>query len=684
MKFNGKKQKFIHLLLSAIFCAQNALACHEGPCQLENDRDAYQKVLFARHLNLSHDRETLHLKEHHEALKDALYHRVRTSNIPDKSHAVLNQGESYPNKVTASIGVIGRDAEGVLKVIYLPVGRYDVEQERVHPFLFTSHYVSHREQRTILSTHGLVVGNDDVSAPDYMQVSKNFCTLMEGASVPFQKHMKENIELSLQAQARYEKVCRHMNQTGREMLLILEEKASDLMRLYKMKIEAEKEYLLVKENKDLIKLQKTLIEALKTCEEEKRKTTDQNPILALEEQIGTLQASIHTLKVVLKLDEKEGSKKKAQALWAQKKADDNAKEGLYCYLIEKLMPLLDLELGVDHQFQKAMEDWAKALRDVSKRFTVAHYQKSLSGALSSTAKSIEKLNAQLEASKTPQENSATSSATQSKKINVQDITASLQKYTNVKKNLEERLTNLEQAVRAAEGRRGDQTIEAILFEDVKALLFQLNRVSLQVADALPEKSRPKGFKVLGDETRVPPLPHSPSTYLKHNVIFMGHGEQALVHHLMHEMDEKKFGYKERLQALLEQEGIKIISGLMLNVHTQRNLCKCCAATIGRFLEISTDANVTSHPTYTLEHVMRRFILSKLDVNGLQIEDTLSVMGSISFTDSYDPRDPISKDIRNLMTLHTFGDEPLEDGVRAEDAGSKDPFMIQVKLERPVL
>lgn len=683
MHFKTISTKLSRLLIVTLLYTQNVLACYEGPCKLESEPEAHQKIMFGQHLDVYYEQEVLALKEHHEALRDTLYARINALNIPDKGHAVLNKGEIYPNKIVASIRVIGRDTQGALRTIDLPIGRYDAEEKSVHPLLFTSHYTSQKEQRDALESHGLVVGNDDVRAPDYVQAARNFCVLMEGDVVPFQKHMKDNVGSSLEAYEHYEAMCQHFNKTNQVIRSIFESEVPNLMALYKKKVEAERDYLSVKENKELQGLQAKLEKVKRSLEKENKKNTDNVDKKAdvlvdvgeVEEQIKSIKADIQKLGEALKTEEKKRHKKAIKAAWSEKKGDDHSRNGLYCYLIEKVAPLLDIEMVVDQRFQKNMEDWSRVLWDISRRFTVERHQQWLEEVIQNATKMIDLLKLKQEAFKGALEEASTPPKVKPKRFNKEKLETSIKKYTKIKENLEHKLENLMKAQGAAKERLGDKTMDDVLFADVEGVLMQLNRIHNHVSGILPGKLSPKTMKQESNEVELRSFSHSPSTYLKHNIIFMGHSEQALMHHLLYDMEDETFGYTTRLQALLEKEDIKHISGLILNVHTQRNLCKCCATTFGRFLGAST---------HSLDQVMRRAVFSKLKLPEIEIAKSLFIKGHVSFTDHYDPRDPTSKDIRNLMTMHTFEDEPLDRDAKEGVEPREDVLLVQVKLDRPLM
>lgn len=718
---------------------QNAVACLEGPCIMEPNDEAFRTVHFSHKVAVKHKVETdpviVDLHEHHNTLIRSLYGRVIASHQPDASHPFLNDKQNYPNKVTASIGLIGLNDRGLLQTIHVPVGRYgkgveDSSLSTSNPYLFTSSRPSQDEIEDIEAKFGCSVSNEDVEEPIYTRAAENFTQLTQESDVEFQKHMHANVKVSAEAYEKFEDVAKEMTVVLDGFIDVLEEKVPGFMKLYAVKRALESDYqaalndselkrfekeikAVQKEHGALPSLRKIALKALQDVSEkpDDPKTFSYNDLdedqqkqfeayerarqeleaidqrkKVLEETLESLRASEEAKRLDLKIAELESQKKEKDREWLELKQKESDHSDIYCHLIEKLVPFAGTQLEVDERFEKTLTSLLSAVKDISSKLTIRGYEIEVDKTLINLSKTQKRLEVEIAAleddSKTAPgalEGGASKSKKKKKVVGkktheelVQELEESLKETLRYK--------DIKRAINDAKQKNSEEA-DKDFFKGFDDEIEQLYLMRQQLIKALKTSDVEEKLILTEDEKLLGKNDYAPSNYLMHNIIFMGHSEQALLDHLLHHMGDERFGYAVQFQQLLAQESIQKVTGVMLNFHTQRNMCKCCAASMARFLDPHLadpeKSPQTAHMAFA--NLMKTHVLSHVSTEGFSFSESLKTVGIVSFTDDYDPRQTKATSIRNLMTFKDIHEIDYDhDALEEMESGQ----IIQVKFKRP--
>lgn len=548
-----KLKSFFTYFLATTLTIQQSIACIDGVCRHESDMESDVPPHFVSSLEVAFDQHSVDFTQIHTGLKNTLYEKITTYNIPDRSHVAINEtlgeGVEYPNKVIASFSVVGADKEGKPVSFDINISKVD-EQKNETPLIFASSLIS-ETKKGILQDNKIDIHDDQYCiVPDYTVAAKNVATLLEDSQNIFQRH------------------------------------------LYKNTVDASEKFDLFHESAEQINVY--LFAFINSFNEL---------------NIKTLPKSVKNALSVFK----EGLKDDGQFL----KLDERFKTNID-FLIKNI-PLLSQEL----------------LKIFSKE--------EIRRLIKASKEKIESLNNKIDIYKTSNDK-------------------------DEKKEFSEKSS-----------KKSKPSLGSIL---EKQLIGEEKRLKeyLSLLNYMPTQALQSFYENLGNMAnainQIKDVRHAPENYLLHNIIFYAHSEQALLNHLLNNLNDNAFKYKDRFQEGFLSTQMTSIQGIALNVHTQRNMCKCCATSLARF--VSPEMQDSPHGLLTL---LTTHIFNELKEVSVEISPAIKSVVVSSYTDPYDPsviRKKESKNtIRNLMTQHR--PDAVTDGCSHESGK-----LIQYKMEKTIL
>jgi hypothetical protein len=514
--------------------------------------------------------------------------------------------------------------------------------------VFTSAYMRPYDKRMVRETTGIVIQDSEYSiAPDPHKSAIHVSKLMEGSEIAFQKHLGTNSHQSSLVYREFDtQATSTKSKLNKLKEILLTEPYQTLVKLFHAIAKAEKDVAIAQENELLKKKQKIAVElrdantALQKLVRSIRKGPKTQAEINIEKELRLLAKLRNDFKTADSYEiqqeireEITDTHKKIQKLQKKQRKQDRAKE----QEIERatvLVQSIKLKLAKAETEAEAAEVLVKKAELVLKTF------KEEFKALKSRHKEIKGY------------------------TQLANNLGELVEALNIPLDLDERL---EGSVKKLEGLISKVSTEfaAVDFSDLPESPTSLGVFKTTLTELSKDTKTMKG--------------RSFEKYRAHNLMFYAHSEQGVINQLL---DLTYFGYGPRFAEALTKSDMVEVSGIVLNIHTQRNMCKACSATVCRLVDpLFLDETGTRYHSMSLTRQLFNLFYGPALYGKVKLNPHFLLMAMGSYTKEWDPRPENSvgdTKLRNLMTSESFTSDPL-DLEGAYESGD----VVQTKIAVPL-
>lgn len=658
MKWRSSMEKsklkiFFTYLIISTFLSNPLLACIDKTCEHEKSDESNKKLtwLCSKKGHIESN-QWVALKKEHQDLKRTLYTIIEQYNLTDSSNIHLNQylnkknsKVNYPNKVIASLSFIGKTQNNQESIVTIPLGINVEDNKRI--FVSSIRDIEDYKilEEAIKTKENLQISCKDATHmffPNPHDRANIIAKMMEDSENSFQKHLST-----------YSKIAFDQHEMLHENLKEFQTHQENIKEKFRQFVQEDIVSSLIKisqKSKKLSKIKKH-IENYESYhnknhndKKENKKDNSSNP--SIEEKFNAL-ISIHNSPIENLQNLTRIHQEKILTLISPinigSDFESNLKE--IKNAAQKLIHALSIPKNIEE-----LEEKNKTL--TQQRHALDQEQLKISP--KATDNNSEELEPILRNQDSVKEKNK---SFKDKKPDISMINKNkIKVYDKKIKHFEEKILILKEIEEIISKNNSNYNKE----DQINNYLHLMSSINSTI-NVIEKKLEHKHTIQISNEKEIS---YTAQQIFNYEGVSFCHSEQALSQHLESKIDK----YKNIIQTHTEQ--FEKIENIVLNVHTQRSMCKICAATFARLID----------HTYKGHYSLYKELNASL---GRFSDTNWSLSALVSYTMDYDPSDDanlLTKEkneknlpVRNLMTSISAANSE-------ESTKLKKDALIQFKLE----